>query len=574
MSLQKIWNKIAIVLLLIAYFFLKCNYLDTVPRWDAATYWGALTTAVTATLSMTHWTELPQTILNSYNAFGHPSMGYFGLLVLGQLHDFPSLFMLNMINVLLSTLSVFSVYKIFRWFLSDDKYLPEVLIATAAYALEPLFFGCSIFINTDFPVLVFFTVSIACLLYGKYGCFVIASLFMIFSKETGAMYWAATVGGVFLTSSLIFIYGLKSRTRVSLSQLLPPFQNNKANQHYIILRNIYAFICLLLPGILFKVFTIAQRGAMWSEGTGLKFDSQGWNCFGFNTRVMLNRAGEMFVLDFHWIPCLIIVVASLVGLGRFIEAKSINNINNKTITTSKNYLTLHPNWAAIPIVTSFLAFVAFNLTYITYIIPRYVINGGFFLVIFSVLSLHFAIKSQKIRLFILALMFILFAIQTFRTIDPLSKLVFGSSAFNNHQLLQIDNPAEAVGNAFAYNSEFTSIDKLYNLMQKAIPLKADTQIITWSRDRWYSWFYVNIKTLERTVDWRDAYNYNLIDIGELQNTQLPSSAIYVYMPWLSALSNEAVELAQLQSFYQISEVTEVGYQGYTIRFYRLTRLTQ
>ncbi|MET0357138.1 MAG: hypothetical protein ABW044_10195, partial [Cellvibrio sp.] len=86
--------------------------------------------------------------------------------------------------------------------------------------------------------------------------------------------------------------------------------------------------------------------------------------------------------------------------------------------------------------------------------------------------------------------------------------------------------------------------------------------------------FIDPEKLVRTVDWRNTFHYNVIGLHELQTspeTQPPANAYYVYMPWLSKFSNELTELGRLQSIYQISEPTEVNYQGYTLRFYQLTR---
>lgn len=585
MGAQYFWNRGAIALLLLAYFVLRCHYLDTVPRWDAASYWGALMSSVNATLQMSSWTQLPKIILDTYNAFGHPSMGYYSLLVLGQLHDFPNLFMLNMTNIVLAMLSIFSVYKIFRWFLPEAHSLPEVLLATAAYAMEPLFFGCSIYLNTDFPVLVFFTVSLACLLYGNYGGFALASIFMVFSKEPGIIFWGSMVGGLGLYSLWVLYRGWKTGVRPTLGQLLPPFYKNKQQPITKLASVIYCGVCLLLPGIAFKLFTIAQKGAMWVGGSGFKFDSNGMNCFGFNPRVIANRAGEIFVLNFHWVLVAISLIALSIGIGRYIERKRLgltracgNGVmgTDRVDVADQQSLCLRW-WGLLPIVFSFLTFVAFNLSYITYIIPRYVMASGFFLLLFTLLALQYATHTRPKRLLILAVILALFVVQTFRTIDPLSKLAFGTAPFSQHEILQIDSPGEAVGNGFVYNAEFTAVDKLFNLMQKAVPLKPDTQIIAWNSDNWYPWFYmggvfVDSETLKRTVDWRNSFHYNVIDVSSIYNVSLPADAIYLYMPWLSVFSNEQAELNQLRAFYQISAPEEVGFQGYSLRFYRLQRL--
>jgi hypothetical protein len=615
-------EKISICLLLVIYLVIRCFYLDTVPRWDAASYWGALMQAVHSTKTVTHVSDFPAMVLKEWNAFGHPSMGYYSLLIAGQLIDFPNQYIINFTNILLAMLSIFCVYKILLWFLPNKHQYPEVLLATAAYAFEPLFFGCSIFLNTDFPVLVFFTAALAALLYGRYGLFAVACLFMIFSKEPGIIFWGTLVGGFGLYVLWYVIQQLRAGRIPSLGEIVP-------RSHYIngqplkLWQCLYRIGCLLLPLIAFKLFSMARRGAMWADDAGLKFDSSGWNCFGFNPRVMLNRAGEMFVLDFHWVPTIIACVLVLIGVGRLIERKQIhkglkhnfvgNDVNAKnnpnmeelhpSLSESTDYsATQHNNlaeeaikatqtkfiqtplenrcWGMLPILFSFFCFVVFNISYITYIIPRYVVPVGFFLIMCTVFAMHFAIKSQRIRISILSVMLVLFFAQTFRTIDLLSKLAFGTAPFNQHEILQIDNPGEAVGNGFVYNAEFTAVDKLFNLMNKAMPIKPDTVLIAWNADGWYPWFFnggvfVDPVKLVRTVDWRNTFHYNIIGLHELQTspeTQPPAEAYYVYMPWLSKFSNEQTELTRLRSLYQIAAATEVGYQGYSLRFYKLTRL--
>ncbi len=600
MNLQKHKEKYLLGILLLAYFVLRCFYLDTVPRWDAAMYWNILAQAVTSTKSASSWSELYQVILEHYNAYGHPSMGYYGLLVLGQLIDYPNLFILNITNALLAMLSVFSVYKILRWFLPTPVHLPEVLLATAAYAMEPLFFGCSIYLNTDFPVLVFFTAALAALLYRRYGWFSVACLFLVFSKETGLLFWLTMLGGVGLNFAWYLIRELRAKRRPILADAFPPTNNSQQTHTFTIA---IRFFYLTLPGIAFTLYTMAQKGKMWANDNGLKFDSDGWNCFGFNQKVITNRAGEIFILDFHWVPVLAIIAALLIWLGRSME-------KNRTIddTTRNSAITVDSNtnkenkqlddlveskadinsndsskyniyWGIFPLALSALAFLVFNISYITFIIPRYVIQAGFFLILFLVLVLPFAFTSVKQRCAILSVMLLLFTAQTFRTIDPLSLWFFGSAPFNQNKILQIDSPGEAVGNGFVYNSEFTAVDKLFNRMQKMMPLKPDSVIIAWNGDEWYPWFYngnvfVDPITLNRTMASNNTFHYNVIHIGNLDPAQAPNNAFYVYMPWLSKFSDEESELAQLRSLYKVSEPTEVESLGHSLRFYRLERLTQ
>jgi hypothetical protein len=121
------------------------------------------------------------------------------------------------------------------------------------------------------------------------------------------------------------------------------------------------------------------------------------------------------------------------------------------------------------------------------------------------------------------------------------------------------------------------VDKLFNRMQKMMPLKPDSIIIAWNGDEWYPWFYngnvfVDPVTLNRTVNENNSFHYNVINIVNLNAAEAPKSAFYVYMPWLSKFSDEEKELAQLAQLYKISEPIEVRSFGHGLRFYRLERM--
>ncbi|MEW5755537.1 MAG: hypothetical protein AB1810_04480 [Pseudomonadota bacterium] len=548
--LQK--RRYGVVLLLAVYLVIRCFYLDAVPRWDAASYWGALMQAVHSTKTLQHASDFPAMVLKEWNAYGHPSMGYYSILVLGQLIDFPNQFILNFTNILLAMFSILCVYKILLWFFPDRKHYPEVLLVTAAYAFEPLFFGCSIYLNTDFPVLVFFTAALASLLYGHYGFFAIASIFMVFSKDPGIIYWASLVGGLGLYVLWFLVKELRNGRFPPIGEWGPPshYHNGQPLKLWPVM---YRVFCLMLPAIAFIWFSVAREGVMWENDTGLKWDSNGWNCFGFNKRVMANRAGEIFVLDFHWIPLAVALVVFLIWIGRYIERKnnipiensveprgiagnskvqvidknmvdpSIEDTNTTEISVhNSNHVAGHKSfgetdsqeinrnkkpptevenrwWGMLPIFFAFATFLAFNMTYITFIIPRYVVLSGFFLLMCAIFAMHFGIHSQRVRISIMSVILVLFIAQTFRTVDPLSKLAFGTAPFNDHEILQIDSPGEAVGNGFVYNAEFSAVDKLFNMMAKAIPLRPDTQIIAWETDPWYPWFFGPLRLSVRWI---------------------------------------------------------------------------
>jgi hypothetical protein len=232
-------------------------------------------------------------------------------------------------------------------------------------------------------------------------------------------------------------------------------------------------------------------------------------------------------------------------------------------------------WGIYPIAFSFLIFIGFNISYITFIIPRYVITAGFFLILLLFFTMLFCIRSARKRQYVFTVLTLLCFAQTFRTIDPVSKIAYGSAPFSDHKILQIDSAGEAGGNGFVYNAEFTKVDKLLNLMHQSMPMTADTTLIAWNRDAWYPWFdfgtaWVDAKTLKRTIDWRNGFKYRVINIDDVPSANKPAEAFYIYMPWLSKFSNEQDELNLAANYYHIGEMTEINHRGYKLRYYKLT----
>lgn len=552
--------------LLVFYFIIRCFYLDAVPRWDAASYWDALRVATESTKNAQSWDDFYLTLKRDYNAFGHTSMGYYGILVLGQLVDFPNLFILNLTNILLACLSIYCFYKILLWFFPDNRNRTEVLLATAAYAFNPLFFGCSIFLNTDFPVQVFFTAAFASLLYGRYLLFGIASFFMIFSKETGALFYGALGLGIGIPALFSFLRNPKHFFTIGPNYLFPGTHTPIIGD-YKYWRALGRVLCLITPGIILIAYMMIRKGEVWAAESSLGWNSEGWNTFGFRGEIVLARLSQTFILNFHWICSLLLIVLFFIGIGRKIESG--------TLFKSSSHRKL---WAKLGLYIAFFLFVAFNVTYMTFILPRYVVAAGFFLIFCLLIVLNYSINSTKKRQAILAAILVLFGIQTFKTVDPVSKLVFGTAPFSENTILQIDGQYQAVGNGFVYNSEYTAVDKLFNIMQKTIKMDDNTRLYMWHRDWWFPWLrngvYVNRKSYERTIDSRNGFSYNFVNIDDIGANPKPQTAYYVYMPWLSKMSNEQEELNLVRQHYSVGPSQVVGYMGYKIHIYQLTLLPQ
>jgi hypothetical protein len=570
---KKIWIYSSLFLLFAAYAVLRVQYLDAIPRWDASTYFHGLRSAIVSILTIDDISTFPLRVINNFNLFGHPSMGYLLTLVPSQLFGFPNIFLMNLTNLVLAMMSIAAFHLILLYFLPDDRYAPERIVATGIYAFDPLFFGSSIFLNTDFPVLVFLTLCLAALLYRRHFMFCVAALFMIFSKELGILlYGGITIGLAAISAPHIFEC-IKGKKAVELSRLLTlpagtPPKAEKRSDWKSRIRPAMNIFFIVLPGILFILYFFLNPKPVWEGIEGLSVNSNGWNCFGFRPFVSVNRTEEIFLLNFHWI--LSGITAAVLSL------MTVRRILKKDNTTGKLMERIHP--ALIVIVSSFLIFFLFNFFYITFIIPRYTVASGFYLILFSVIAVIIAFKKQAVRVAVLSVILVLFFIQTFRTVDPVSKKVFGTFSLGKHEFLRIDNPKEAVGNAFVYNAEFTLVDKLLNMMQKEIRISSDTTLVTYYEDTWFSFLdtgtaLIDGRNYERTFDPRYAFPYKILPVHRLNPVNAPAEAYYVYMPWLAFVSNEKRELSIIKRTYDIGQPKVIGYSGYYLKVYRITKKT-
>ncbi|AGL03937.1 hypothetical protein Desgi_4716 [Desulfoscipio gibsoniae DSM 7213] len=522
------------VLIIIAiYAVIKLCFLYCILRWDGAFYFSQLLKCVQ------YFDFSWSSFINNFNWFGHPSMGYAILMSLGQFIDWGNHYILNLENLILALLAIGSFYKILIFFYKDNRI--ENTILTALFAFNPLFFGVSLTFSIDFPLLVFWTASIYALLYKRMTLFVFLATILVFSKEPGVLLYL-----LFVLVYLFFKY---------INQLV--YNNNNAPGERIGDNSIKQFICLFLPVMFFSIYLFFTGGLLWGDGS-VQWSGSEFNSFGFDYWLMKERFGQMFILNFSWIQTLLVVLYIIksflwpAGVGL-----SVINPNSERNAMLKAF------------VITYLSFVIFNLLYITHTNPRYVLPSVFFLLIFSYHALLSIFQSKKIRIVILSVLLILSFLQTFKTIDPLSKAFFGTTTIGKQQLLNI-----GPGDGLTYNAEYLVIDKLLDKFNLAINITEDTKIILSEVD-WFTHFngagpytsvYIDRTTLKRTLKKDNAFQPETFCVWDINESNKPANAYYIYMFWVG---DKELELNHLLRYYRIMETKIVEYHGYYFEIYGL-----
>ncbi|MES2675969.1 MAG: hypothetical protein V4660_17155 [Pseudomonadota bacterium] len=545
-------NRYSIYILLIAIFVAHSFFLDVLPVWDAYQYFNSLSVASFSLTTLPDLSYLPVRIMDNFNFFGHPTMGYALIMSIPQLFDGSNEMLVNLTNILLALLSIFCFFKILQFFFKD---MPELILFTALYAFDPLFFGSTVFLNADFPLLIFMTTALCSLLYNRKIFFFLSCLLLLFSKEPGILLYFAMTVGISLYSAVYLLQQLAHKKKIEIHKILPFNTTDKIGVANFILK----MLCIFLPGILMLIYLLSGS-ATWVLNTTTPTD---WNTFGYSWNIIKTRLFQIFGLNFHWI------VSSVILVLFFVKGKLQNWSPEK-------------KWFTIIVALVFLFFVGFNVSYITHLLPRYVIEAGFFLLFALALLLMKPSVNRYVRLGILSIILILFMIQTFRTVDPVSKAFYGTYKMNHHELLKIEDYPEAP-EGWIYNTEWTVKGKLYNKMNREIEINENTVIITresianffFSDNNFYGMSkasYIDRKSLRKTMRSENAFQYNLLPLEKLSTSNTPLEAFYIYRPWNYVTPDETRELSIITKYYEIVWFKEINYQGYTLNAYKLKKI--
>ena len=534
-------SSLGIILVLLTFTWVRLTLINFVPIWDGASITNCILNSLKPKFNLLE--------LNCY----HPSIGFLSFFAFLQTIDWGNQYLLGIVNIFIGLLGIYAFNKIVVYLFTthirpDQKVKPihiaQTTIITMLLAFNPLFFANSLTISLDFGVTVFFLIAFYSLLYGFMFQTIIALVLLIFSKETGMiLYFALLIGAVFIN--------LKDNPKGQT--ILSAFKNS---------------FVYILPLCIFATYFIYQQQVnsqtiLWSSRPVLLFDlhrlSRLWADRSF-TRII-----QTFFLDFHWIYTSIIISFVAISFKSFFTIRS---------TFRSNFLwNAHKVWLIIILAFILYAFPVFALN--TYTLPRYILPLIPLLILLSAFSLNKLIKTDLKRLGLLLCVLFLSTIQIFRTIDPISKFIFGTFNFGKHSMLLMTAYAhECCGIAgkdqLAYNSEFVSIHFLINKLYQEIQLTPKITLFIGNLDA-AELFLPAANNLQRTFKTTEITVptvYLTTDLGYISPDRLPKQAYFVYLPWSD---NEQEELTRVNKFYAVDKRRTVDYYGYQIYYYPLTR---
>lgn len=499
--------------------------LATVPIFDARTYYD--TCLMPALLAPFH-------PLN-FNCFGHPSMLYMLLFAPGQWLSGGSAVLLNLTNVALGCFAIAAFWRITGtiWPRTESRF--DRAFATGILAVWPAAVGNSVHMNPDYGVFVFFLLFLCFQLERRMGLAALFATFLVFSKETGVvLYGLATV-----------LYLLVFVRREDASRKVWPV--------------IRPHFPLFAPALLYlsvALLTLARRQPLVWRGLSLASVLKRFVVFNPGEIFVGPYGPAIWVLSFSWVltACLLAAFVKLALVRR-----------SRDVLASDTF-------ARRPLVFLLLAFAGttYLLTrYETYVNVRYLLAIGPLLILVVAIAARVLLPRAALRYAFLATMFLLLLASDFRTIDPVSRQLWGTFSFGRHELLKLTSwNNECCGYArdqLVYNLEYLKLHEIQNTIFADL---RPTTMTTFLAHPQADFFLAGAVTPEgnRTLRLRDTLRVHYLAINDLDRRRVKPDLVYfVAFPNF----DNGPDLQRLRRTYSVASVKSYERSGYAIQVYTM-----
>jgi hypothetical protein len=448
-----------------------------VPMWDARLYAQCAVSAAAQPFSMA-----------ALRCAEHPSQAYMGVLSLVQRFGVGDPRLLHLANALLLALAAGAFVRLLRATFPAAELAPERALLVSALLLDPGILSAVLHVNVDTGVLVFLLCATAALAEERRWLAAGFGLLASYSKETGALLYAALAGTYVLVSLLprpIPPHARNALVGGSVGALLPallapwgPWSIPLAAAgllagarlasgqpwHGDTLRRlggrVVPMLPLFLPPLLYGAHLVwharqPAASALWAGTSGLDVARA----------VLTPQVGPIsrtylaliFVLNFHWILAAVIGADLAAGMRRYPSRAAARPVPGAARGPLLLALTFCA--AAVYLVTRFE----------TLVMTRYMVPVFPYVFIAALAALLRLRVPSTLRRVVLASTVLLMAWSARRTPDPVSRALFGTYALGRHALLHVNSFAGTCCgyglNQTIYNLEFL---RFADVMQAAL----------------------------------------------------------------------------------------------------------
>jgi hypothetical protein len=472
--------------------------------------------------------------------WGHASQFYLGLLSVSQLFDPGNATALIAVNAIILALGAAGFHRLTRVVFPEDAQRVDRAILSAVFVLQPPLLASVLQPGLDLPVIVGAVWIIALLIERRWVWIAAIGTAMVFSKETGVMLYGLFVG-------CWALWSLRG------SSVKPGARWGEVRAAWPIAIPLAAFVAYLA---FYKIFRPGQP-AMWTAGIDTPLVRQF-----LVPRVDVYLASYLalvFVLNFAWLPSTWLIADAVVGAIGFFRGRPRRTVAGADVRV-------------LGFITMLFIATLYALTrFLTFSNVRYLLPAMPLLLVASYAALVRLLPAAPPRRLALVTYALLLVVSAERTVDPISRRLWGTFPFGSHQMLRMASvTGECCGigrDQLVYSLEFT---RLHEVMDDALAaLRADSAslIIIPANTSWYTIGPVDRRTHRRTLRRTDTVTPLAVEHGEIMKaTVRPDRFTFLALP----NADVPRALTNLGLYYEWGAPRRFERSGYAILAYDMT----
>lgn len=514
--MKRISPRVLLALAVLPYVAFTLSQLDYVAMWDGREYAECIEQAVRAG-------SFPL----DFNCANHPTFAYTGLVSLLQRLVKGQYWPLLLGNLAIGLAGLFAFYDLAKALFDENE--ADALILTACLGVFPVYLAATVNVNPDAGLVAFFVLAVRSLVRDRPLQAALTGFLLSFTKETGVVLYSLAVG----TWALVMVLRADGPVRYKLQRLV---------RHW-------AFLVPPLLFVLFLVFNPRRRTgdvALW--GTSPKDLFATFTTFKLTDRVFLAQLAGIFLLQFLWVPTVFAFARWLKLLARAIFALPWREPRQLVFLDALMLLTTL-------LLTRYRTFL--NLRYYLAIAPLLLLS--------AMAGLRSILPAVRDRVAAMAVLLALFAVSTFRTVDPVAKGLFGTFAFGSHPMLNMTSiTGECCGygrDQIVYNLEHTYLHRLQDLAYAQIQPGPGQEIALPEAAHWWLVGSLDPVTHLRTLSPVGTVKPHAWVVPELSHARKrPDQLYFLRMPNVPLDEDEEV----LQTWYDPVGAHTYQVSGYTL----------
>lgn len=541
-------NKV-LMLVLVFSVALRALQFNSVPIFDAEEYYSALVNGCM------NFDFSIRSFINSFMLFNHPTIGYTFFLAIGQFTFYDSFLGIYLVNSILTLCALLFVYELLKHFFPE---LSSAVIALGTFFVSclPTFLGTFSYVHMDYGITIFLVFSIYMYSTKRYILGSFFSLVLVLSKEVGIVLYAGYFCGIILYRFIKESGGFLLRIRNLLRQ-----------------KEIWIAFIPILGALLWVLFILVGAISFWnpdnhnaaSSSISLAIDASenSINVLGYNLHYIIYRLKQIFVFNTHWI----LTFFSVLGV-----------IFLALLKKKRRQMTFLHTEEMIAMLMSFSFMTLFSVFYITYELMRYNIVLEFLLGIITISFMFEIIKSIRLKTVVVLLPTILFLLQSFISIDPVTNYLVQSLNTEKNDINFICENTTWPGDPLVYNYHYNYFNKVIDGILTNVQYDGETiyvlgnQQTLWPQGRFntYLWDKHSRKRVhvayanKNTTEINTIYGATFDEIAEEDQVKT-EAALLIFLPIYEVDIEDA--LVEVHKKYYISDEKKIEIPFLGVAYY-------